>query len=85
MTINDIAYWYYLGLAVQVIYVVIMTFLRRTGDDDTRLQKMRAFAEDQEIPMSVMYVILAIYCLFWPILFGRKILALCGFIKKKGS
>lgn len=83
MTLNDIAYWYYMGLAVQIIYVVIQSFRCKAGDDDTRLQKMRAFAEDKDMPISVLYVMLALFCLFWPILLGRKILAVFGIFKKK--
>lgn len=85
MTLNDIAYWYYMGLAVQVLYVAIQIFRKRTGDDDIRLQKMWDFAAKEDIPMSVLYVILALVCLFWPYFLARKILRLTGIIKKKGS
>lgn len=37
MTLNELAYWYYMGLAVQIIYVVIQSFRCKAGDDDTRL------------------------------------------------
>ncbi|MNB87338.1 hypothetical protein D3C75_343320 [compost metagenome] len=85
MTLNDIAYWYYMGLGVQVIYVVILFFLRKTGDTDTRLQKMRAFAEQEDIPLSVFYVMIAIMCLFWPYFLTSKILRLLGLKSKKVS
>lgn len=82
MTLNDIAYWYYMGLAVQVIYVVIQAFRKKSGEDDTRLQKMWAFAAKEEVPMSVLYVILALACLFWPYFLARNILRVFGVIKK---
>lgn len=82
MTFNDIAYWYYVGLAVQIIYVIIQLLRRKTGDDAIRLQKMQGFADEHNVPISVLYVILAIYCLFWPFFFVRKILTLCGVIKQ---
>lgn len=85
MTLNELAYWYYMGLAAQIIYVVIQAFRCKAGDEDTRLQKMRAFAEQEDIPLSVFYVILAFMCLFWPYLLTSKILRLLGLKSKKVS
>lgn len=83
MTLNDIAYWYYMGLAVQVIYVIIQAYRKKTGDDDTRLQKMRAFAEREDVPLSVFYVIIVLACLFWPYFLARKVLRVFGVIKPR--
>lgn len=83
MTLNDIAYWYYMGLAVQVIYVIIQAYRKKTGDDDTRLQKIRAAAEKEDMPMSVLYMFLALACLFWPYFLARKVLRVFGVIKPR--
>lgn len=85
MTLNDIAYWYGLGLMIQVIYITIQTFRKKGGDDKVRLQRMWDFAAKEDIPMSVLYGILLIYCLMWPFSLMRMVLRVIGIDNKKGS
>lgn len=82
MTLNDLAFIYYVGLLTQIIYCTIVGFMVPSGKTETRWKILEEGGKEHGFPAAIGIFLIYITALWWPIILVRKVIKLLRHLTK---